>query len=97
MNWRKDQLADAERIEHDIRSREYLHDCLDCRRERQFNPETDVPKTDQEVEIALQRDNDILTKCLIGIYRVRRMQGDDILKAYKDALLAHIGKNNQLG
>lgn len=36
MSWRKDQLLDAEHIEHNIRMREYFHDCPDCQRERQF-------------------------------------------------------------
>ena len=56
-----------------------------------FDPMTDVPETDEQVEIALQYGRDpIVGSSLVGIYQCRRAQGASVLEAYKAVLLIHI-------
>lgn len=55
-----------------------------------FDPMHDVPETDEQAEIALLRDDDILTNALRGLYRCYRAQGETVLKAFELALLAHV-------
>ena len=56
-----------------------------------FNPDFDVPETDEQAEIAIRHGkDDLIGRNLIGIYRCRRGLGDSLLKAYETALRAHI-------
>lgn len=55
-----------------------------------FDPMSDVPETDEQAEIALQRGDDILTNALRGLYRVHRAKSETVLRAFELALLAHV-------
>lgn len=56
-----------------------------------FDPLRHVPATEGEVEIDLAFERDPLTAAnLLGIYQCRRGLGDDLITAYKEALLAHL-------
>lgn len=55
-----------------------------------FNPMTDVPKTDEEVIIALRRDDNITTKTLTDIYQCLREEGRSVRDAYEQTLLIHL-------
>ena len=56
-----------------------------------FDPWTDIPTTEEEVMIALQREGDVLlTNILQGLYRTRRGQGEGLLEAYQGTLEDHV-------
>lgn len=56
-----------------------------------FDPMTDVPSTEAECEIALRHGKDrIVAEAMVGIFQVRMMQGQEMLEAYMDALLAYV-------
>lgn len=55
-----------------------------------FNPMTDVPKTDEEARIALERNDDLLTKNLRGLYSAYRAKGKSVLEAFKLTLEDHV-------
>lgn len=58
---------------------------------KKFNPERDVPTTDDEVIAALKWGKDQqIANILISIFRVRRKMGDELLVAYETALRAYL-------
>lgn len=60
-----------------------------------FDPMRDVPKTDEQAETALVRDDDLLTRSLRGIYRTHRAQGKSVVEAFEAALLAHVAAHTE--
>lgn len=56
---------------------------------KKFDPMKDVPKTDEQARIALQRSSEGLTITLIGIYECHRALGESVLEAFILALEAH--------
>jgi len=56
-----------------------------------FDPMRDIPTTDDEARLALRFERtDLTADNLVGIFESLRSQGDEILKAYKYALLIHV-------
>lgn len=55
-----------------------------------FDPMTDVPASDEQVHIALQRDDELLTKNLRGLYRCFRAEGETVREAYRMTLEVHV-------
>lgn len=59
-----------------------------------------VPRTDEEVEEQIRQthgDDNLTTRNMIGIYRIRRLKGEDVLTAWETTLKAYLeaeGKNN---
>lgn len=50
-----------------------------------------VPETDEEVyDVFRGYSSEVIRQCVAGIYKIRRLQGDDVLEAYDYALTAHI-------
>jgi hypothetical protein len=56
-----------------------------------FDPMTDVPENDEQALLALERQDEVVTSCLRGLYRIYREEGMTILDAYEKVLLIHIG------
>lgn len=63
-----------------------------------FDPMLDVPKTDEQVEIALRFNKpDIAGKILIGIYNCGRGEGKSLIEAYKEALETYVRVSDPVG
>lgn len=56
----------------------------------EFDPMTDVPTTEEEVMIALQRSDEEIARSLQGIYRAKRGKGKELFDAYRETLELHI-------
>lgn len=55
-----------------------------------FNPMTDVPETDEQADIALQRSDPRLTNILQNLYRCHRNMGESVIEAFRLTLEAHV-------
>ena len=55
-----------------------------------FNPMTDVPKTDEQAMIALERNDDLLTSILQGLYRCYHAQNNSVVEAFRLTLEDHV-------
>ena len=56
-----------------------------------FDPLVDVPMTDEEVKVALQRSgNKLVVASLQGLYDSFRKKGETVPKAFRLALEAHV-------
>lgn len=58
-----------------------------------------VPQTKEEViehfnEIGNTNNNQAWAEAMIGFFEVRMLQGDDVMRAYENALLAALGRPN---
>lgn len=51
---------------------------------------TDAPTTDAEANVALQRDSDVLTDILQGLYRGFRSKGETVRDAFQMVLEANL-------
>lgn len=58
-----------------------------------FNPMYDVPTTDEQAKFALQRDDEITTQNLVGIYQTYRAEGKSVREAFKLTLEDHVYGN----
>ena len=67
------------------------------RRSDAFDPLTDVPTTDEEAIVALQRDVGLLTDVLQGLYGCFRAKGETVLEAFRLALEAHVAAIEEAG
>jgi len=55
-----------------------------------FDPMCDIPETDEEARIALQRDDEIVTKSLVSLYELDRLEGKTVLEAFRATLETHV-------
>ena len=55
-----------------------------------FNPMTDVPETDEQATIALERNDDLLTSILRGLYECYRAQNNSVVEAFRLTLEDHV-------
>ena len=60
-----------------------------------FNPMTNVPETDEEALIALERNDVLLTEILRGLYRIFRARNETVLGAFRLTLEAHVEAANK--
>lgn len=59
---------------------------------------SEVPETDQEVEECIRQmhGNTLTTENMMGVYRIQRAKGKDILTAYETTLRAYLEASGAL-
>ncbi len=61
-----------------------------------FNPMTQIPQNENEAKIALKYDKpELMGLNLVGLFKIYIFQGNSLLEAYENALLAGCGESRK--